>query len=52
VKVLLHAPATFLPGKEPPVSNGQEAGWVVTKIKKKSFLASAGNPTPIAQPAG
>jgi hypothetical protein len=48
-----HAPAAFDPGKGPPVSNVQEAGWVsepvwTQRLEEKSFTP-AGDRTPIAR---
>jgi hypothetical protein len=50
----LHEPAASTPGKEPPLSIGQDVGWApqpaLTLWCTETFLALAGNRTQAAQP--
>jgi hypothetical protein len=48
-----HAPDALYPGKGPPLSTGQEAGWaselIWTQRLEEKYFASAGDRTPVVQ---
>jgi hypothetical protein len=49
----LHAPASLLPGKQPPIPVGEETAWAPERIwtlwSTEKSLVSAGNRTPTVQ---